>query len=72
MSSDKIEDFKKEMFKMIDFAEQMCKPHHVDYSNGLFKQLKNETPNNKQCKDDFEKYKECYLSSIHYYLTQYK
>ena len=37
MSSEKIEMFKKEMFEMIGFAEQMCKPHHVDYSNDVDK-----------------------------------
>jgi hypothetical protein len=73
MSSDKIGIFNKEMCKMVDFAEQMCKPHHVDYTIGLLKQLKKEIPyNNKSCKDDFDKYKECYLSSIEYYIKQYK
>ena len=56
--------------KMIGFAEQMCKPHHVDYSNGLLKQLKKEIPDHNSCKDDFDKYKECYLSSIEYYIKQ--
>ena len=83
MSSDKIETFKKQMNEMLLFADKMCKPHHVDYSIGLLgllnrqsvldvKHLKNEIPNNKSCKDDFQKYKECYISSVEYYIKQFK
>ena len=49
---------------MIDFAEKMCKKHHVDYSIGLLKQIKGEKTNNNSCKDDFSKYKDTYVKLV--------
>jgi hypothetical protein len=72
MSSEKITKFKFEMYKMIDFAEKMCDSNHLEYSFLLHKQLKNEKPNNTPCKDEFDKYKDCYINSIEYFVKQYK
>ena len=83
MSSEKITKFKFEMYKMIDFAEKMCDSkidfaekmcgsNRLEYSFLLHKQFKNEKPNNTPCNDEFDKYKECYINSIEYFVKQYK
>ena len=72
MSSEKITKLKFEMYKMIDFAEKMCDSNRLEYSFLLHKQFKNEKPNNTPCNDEFDKYKECYINSIEYFVKQYK